>query len=373
MKKVTVRRISTIAAIVLLIGGYLLKNYLGSLKEPPRQKQDLAAQKVETITVQNQLLETDIYLTGRIQSSNKFDVYSEVTGRLLSGTKPFKEGVSFNRGQVLVQLDNTDARLALVAQRSSFLSNLSQVLPQIKLDYNSDFNKWQEFILNFDPEKSISPLPEVSNAQLKNLLVARNVYNLYYSIKSAEAQLSKYTIIAPFNGVISTANINPNTLIRSGQLMGTFLDPNSFELEAGIPVVLVDKVKIGTVIELEVRGEDKKRRGVVRRISQNVDPGTQTAKIYIEMKYPDLYEGMYLSGTLPLKAKVEGVKIPGNLLQSDQTVYIVEDGLIRKKAVHVVFVENEELIISGLENGTEIINQSLTGAVEGNPVEIVGS
>jgi hypothetical protein len=82
---------------------------------------------------------------------------------------------------------------------------------------------------------------------------------------------------------------------------------------------------------------------------------------------------MYLSGTLPMKVRIAGIKIPGKLLQSDQTVYVVENGLIRKKAVHVVHVDGESLIITGLENGALIINQSLTGAVEGNPVEVIQS
>ena len=371
MNKLLARRVFTVLALVLIVGGVMLKNYLTSLKEPPRQKQEIPAQKVKVIEVQNEELETDILLTGRLQSSNKFDVYSEVTGRLLPGSRTFKEGTVFRKGEVLFQLDNTDARLNLVALRSSFQSNLTQLLPDLKIDYPAELPNWQEYLKSFNPENRIQTLPQVNNAQLKNLLVTRNIYNQYYSIQSAEAQLAKYTIIAPFTGVVSSANINPNTLIRSGQMLGTFLDPNRFEMEAGVPILLIDRIRIGTKIDLKIKGDAEPRTGVIRRISQNVDPGTQTAKVYVDLSGSDLYEGMYLSGTLPMTIRIAGVKIPGNLLQSDQSVYIIEDGLIRKRKVHVVHVDGEQLIISGLEDGTLIINQTLSGAVEGNAVEVV--
>src|SRR5690606_1227959 len=127
---------------------------------------------------------TAMNLTGRLISEDRLDVYAEVTGRLMTMGKQFKEGARFNRGEVLLRLDNSDGLMNLIATRANFQSALTQILADVATDYPDSFDAWNNYVLKFDPESRLPELPEVNDQKLKNFLVANKIYNQFYSIRS---------------------------------------------------------------------------------------------------------------------------------------------------------------------------------------------
>lgn len=372
MKNKNIRRYFTvILAAMLILGGIGLKNILAAQKTMPSQKSESEAINVSTEVVMNTEQMSEIDVVGKLNSKNRFDVYMEVTGKLLKGRRLFKEGVAFRKGEVLLALDNTDSKLNMYAQKSSFQSTIVQLLADVKLDYPSEYENWRNYSMQFDPKANLSDLPNVDNDGLKSLLTARNVYNQYYSLLAQEAQIRKYTIYAPFSGVVSEANVNPNTLVRSGQKVGVFLDPNTFELEVGVPSGFVDFVKVGDEVNLNKPNETQIFKGRISRVSKNIDAQTQTANIYIDLAAKGLYEGMYLNGVIKGNQTINGVKLNANLLMSDNSIYTVKNEAIKKVHVEIASISDEQVIVTGLEDGTVIINRPLTGAVAGKKVKIV--
>jgi membrane fusion protein (multidrug efflux system) len=365
------RYMTVILAAVIIIGSFILKNVFAAQKVLPEGKEESTAVNVSVVKVKNTPLKSTVAIVGKLNSKLKFDVFSEVTGKLQGGSKAFKEGVEFKKGEVLLGLDNTDSRLNLYAQKSSFQSQLIQVLADIKLDYPSEFEKWKAYSTQLDPEAVLNELPVAEAEGLRALLAARNIYNQYYSIRSMEAQLRKFTIYAPFTGVVSEASVNPNTIVRAGQKIGTFLDPNNFELEAGISPELISLINIGDTISLVHADNTTTYKGSITRISKNVDPNTQTAKVYIGITAQGLYEGMYLSGTLTGTHEINGIEINHNLLLNDGGVFIVENEKIKKVPVHVASYKGESVIVKGLPDNTLLINRPLAGAVEGKTATII--
>ena len=372
MKNRNTRRYFTvILAAVLIFGGMGLKNLLAAQKTKPAQKTESEAINVSVESISNSELMTEIDVVGKLISKNRFDVYMEVTGKLMSLRKSFKEGVQFSKGEVLLQLDNTDSKLNMYAQKSSFHSTIIQLLADIKLDYPAEYEGWKTYSSNFDPKANLNDLPAVKSEGLKSLLTARNIYNQYYSLLAQEAQMRKFAIYAPFNGVVSEANVNPNTLVRSGQKVGVFLDPNSFELEVGVPSGFVEYVKVGDEVSLNKPNDNQKFKGEISRVSKNIDPQTQTAKIYINLTAKGLYEGLYINGNIKGNQTIKGVKLNANLLMSDNSIYTVNNGVIKKTHVELASISDEQVIVTGLEDGTLIVNKPLTGAVAGKPAKIV--
>ena len=74
----------------------------------------------------------------------------------------------------------------------------------------------------------------------------------------------------------------------------------TFELEAAVNASLKSTyLRIGNQVELVVRQRRPARwKGTVSRISDVVDPATQTIKVFINVSGKDLKEGMYLSATV---------------------------------------------------------------------------
>ena len=86
------RRWAVVAAILIIALGIFLKNTLAGMKEPPKEDPPKSAiAPVKISIVENTAQYASIPFNGRLMSQQKIDVFSEVNGRLLPGTKPFKD------------------------------------------------------------------------------------------------------------------------------------------------------------------------------------------------------------------------------------------------------------------------------------------
>lgn len=367
---VTIRRI---LLIVLILGGSIaIAMRLKAMKEPPRHNPDTASSNLTTSVIfEPDTLKVRVPISGRVVARDKITVIPEVTGKLTSGTKPFKEGNRFSKGEVLMQLDASDAKMGVVSQRSTLQSNLTLLLADIKIDYPSEFKTWETYIAHLDPTSTLQSLPEVKEAGLKNLLVAKGVYQFFYQIRSSEAQLRKFTILAPFNGIVTSANVTEGEVIRAGQPIGNFLRTDSYEMEVGLSLDEKEKIGLGDEILLTSTDREGEWKGKVSRISNAIDPATQTVKVYLNVTGEGLYDGLYLSGDVHAGEAVNVMRYPSNLLISENGVFVIEDGKLVKKEVDIIHREPQSVLMAGLDPGTVLIGKVVPGAYEGMQVSII--
>ncbi len=309
---------------------------------------------------------TDITITGRIRAVERIDVFSEVQGVLLSGARPFRTGNRFNQGDVLVQLDNTDEELELFAQRSRFQSAIAGLLPTIRTDYPDSFDRWAEYVEEFDSEQDLRELPEAEDRQERFFIAANDIYGQYYSIKALENRLSKYTIRAPFSGELRQADAFPGTLIQPNTQLGEFIG-DVFELETFVSLRELDFISQGDAVSLRSAGTGLEIDGTITRIGSSVSAETQAFPVYVELESPRLKDGLYFEGRISGRTLEGVVEIPRNLLTRENTVLVIEDGVATHREVEPLFFNRETAIVRGLSSEDEVIElragtTSLAGA-----------
>lgn len=358
--------LSTIAILFAGFGGFKL---LSSLKEAPaRKKQEKTFRLVKVKKVELDTITKKIPVNGKIIAKDKIEVFPEVGGTLLSSSKPFKVGQRFNKGEVLLMLDGSESLLNLKSQRSNFASLVTNLLPDIKIDYPDQFDAWKSYLANIYPEKALPEIPEIKDEKLKNFLSGRNFYQQYYAIKSLENRQSKFTITAPFDGVVSMGNVNPGTLLRVGQKVGEFISINTFEFETAIAAKDASEINIGDSIRLSAEDENQRFNARVNRISASIDPSNQRVSVYAGLSDPKLKEGMYLEGTISTTQVSNAFRLDRNLIK-DGSVFIVQDTALTKKPVEIKHKFKQDVIVSGLSSGDLLLDQVIEGAYEGMPVK----
>ncbi len=370
MNKVTARRIGIVAGLAILIGAFAIARLLGELKEPPQRKsQARQIKEVETFPVKNGPVPTTLSVQGELVAFDKIDLFAEVSGTLVETSRPFKVGAYFPKGSVLIRIDREEAKLSLLSEKSALLNSITQMMPDLKVDYPSSHAQWQTYLDSFDLEEKLRPFPEPLNQQEKYFIAARDLYRQYYSIKSAEERLSKYTLYAPFGGVITESNINPGSLVRSGQKLGELMNTNNYELEATIPVGELDFIERGAKVDLYSTEVEGQWEGYVKRISNRIDASTQTATVFIGLRGRSLREGMYLKGEIAASDIENAVKLPRRLLVDQKAVYEVRDTALHLREVEVVKITKSHAILRGLKDGVELLGESMPGAYDGMPVK----
>ncbi|WP_117883050.1 efflux RND transporter periplasmic adaptor subunit [Aureibaculum luteum] len=362
--------LSIILSVILLVGAILLANYFIKNKNKPKPKFDKIIKTVSIDTVKNGEVPIIISASGNLVAKNKIELYSEVQGVLSTAGKDFKAGTNYQKGQTLLRINSDEFYASLQSQKSNLYNLVTSIMPDIRLDFPNEFEKWQSYLQSFDLNKATPKLPEYASDKEKYFISGRNITTTYYSVKNLEVKLGKYQIRAPYNGILTEALVTPGTLIRSGQKLGEFIDPSIYEMEVNISSEFSNLLKVGNAVSLHDLEKTQSYTGRVIRVNGKIDQTSQTLKAYIEVKDKLLKEGMYLEADLTAKSEHNAYKIDRKLLIDNTSVYVVNDTLLELKNVNPVYFEAESVIIKGLPDNTHLLANPVSGAYNGMPVKI---
>lgn len=363
-----------ILGILLIAGAVALGNYFISKNQRPKPKFKKTIKTVFVASVENSEIPIILSANGNLIAKNKIDIFSEVQGVLKSSYKAFKPGTKYYKGETLLSINSDEFRASLQSQKSNLFNSITSILPDIRLDYASEFDKWESYLKGFDITKAVPELPEFSSDKEKYFISGRGILTGYYNVKNLEVRLLKYQIKAPFSGVLTEALVTPGSLVRSGQRLGEFIDTSVYELEVSVNAEFADLLKVGNEVNLTNLNKSNLYQGKVTRINGKVDQVSQTITAYIEVKHPDLKEGMFLEANLKAKSETEAVEISRKLLIDNKAVYIVEnDSILTLKTIDPVYFGTEKVVLKGLKNGDKMLTQPLPGAFDGMVVKIAKS
>ncbi len=352
------RRKAIIIAAAIIVVGLIISMILSNQREPVRRRRIPTKQaEVTTMVIQNSTLRTTLDLTGPLRSLDRVDVYAEVSGVLLSTPKRFKPGNRFSAGEPLIKIDDSVYRNNVLAQKSGLLNQLTLLLPDLSIDFPGSAEKWKTYLKSFELEKPLPPLPETGSEKERYYIASHDIYRQYYNIKSMEATLAKYTIRAPYAGVVTVSEINPGTLVRQGQKLGEFTSTEIFEMEAFSDLEEVSHLSVGLPAVLTCDDLPGEFKATVSRINEVIDRRTQTVAVYITTSDRRLRDGLYMRAKIKSDPIERASRLPVGALVGDNQVWVVRDSILALQTVEVAAVENGEAVLQGLEDGTIILAQ----------------
>jgi len=221
MANKTFRKGSIILGILLLVGGIVISNKIGNREVP--QKEQTAAKAdinhVQVITAKNEAVQSQIGINGMLSAKKKIEIYADVSGTLRPTQKDFREGVYYDEGDIMMTIDDEEARFNLEAQKSqlkasviAFIDNINDtqqrldlqaqksrlkgvilsVLYDLESDFPDNYPTWKSYVNGFDLTANIRPLPKASTDREQYFIDARGISDQYLSIQSLEESLTKY-------------------------------------------------------------------------------------------------------------------------------------------------------------------------------------
>jgi len=364
-------------AAVLALGFGLMKLLIGMKEEPPTSMPPPAERLVRVVAVQNGDVAAEVPVEGRVEAVDRIEVLAEVGGILLSGGKEFREGASFRKGEVLLRLDDREARAALTGSRASFLQSLAGALADFRMDFPERAQVWEGWARSIRPERTLPEMPEPASDRERFFWANRGVLGSYHSIRASEERLAKYTVRAPFDGVVATALVDPGALVRAGTPVGTLVGGSALELRSALRADYLEVVKIGAAVTFTDARGNEVARGRIARITRNLDAASQAATVYCSLEAAGtgespLRDGMYLNGIVRGRVFEEAVAVhPGVLLPGNEGVWSVgPDGKLVASPAEVAFLSAETGIVRGVSDGTRVLASPVAGARAGLAVKI---
>ncbi|HKL91336.1 HlyD family efflux transporter periplasmic adaptor subunit [Muricauda sp. NFXS6] len=357
--------ISAVVGGIIIFASLYFAGLIADSKENRRPPSQKVVKTVFVDTVQNATIPIMVPANGNLQAKKRVELYSEVQGVFRPGSKLFRTGQQYTAGQTLIRIDASEYYATVQSAKSNLYNLLTSIMPDLRLDYPEIYPKWQQYLNGFDLEKTTPELPKLDTEKEKFFITGREIITTYYNVKNLEQRLSKYTITAPFTGVLTEALVTEGTLVRSGQKLGEFIDTGLYELEVSVSKTYGDFLREGKQVTLSNLEKTQTYTGKVARVNSSVDQNSQTITVYIEVKGENLKEGQYLEANLEAKEEPDAIEIDRSLLLENNQIFVVRDSILDLMDVNPVFFTERTVVLKNVPDGQVIVAKPVTGAYAG--------
>ncbi|HIE41391.1 MAG TPA: HlyD family efflux transporter periplasmic adaptor subunit [Candidatus Aenigmarchaeota archaeon] len=344
---------------IIILGIIIASTFASQKKAPPHRVHAGSTKTYKTETVQIKETAPVFNTGGVLQAYNKIILFAEVSGILHEADTPFRGGSHFKAGQVILKIDDRVYRNNVLAQKSSLLNQLTLFLPDLAIDYPQSVKKWQSYLDNFELNQPLAPLPAASHTKEKYFIASRNIYSLYYQVKSMEETLAKYTIRAPYKGIVTEADITAGSLVRAGQKLGEFTNVSAYEIAMPVNLSHLPFLKIGDRVILTSEDLPETFIGKIHRINEKIDRGTQTVQVFISVSSPKLKDGMYMNASIEASRGAVCATVPEKWLVNGNGLYILQDSSFVLRPVQIILSQKDNVMVHGLKQGEIILAQEV--------------
>jgi len=283
--------------------------------------------KVSTEKVVKKTITEIVTASGKIYPEIEVKISPDISGEVVELT--VQEGDSVKKGQELAKIyadiyttqrDQAAAQLnqqeAVASNSSAQLPGLKAALDQAKKSYDREKQLLSDKVISqseFDQAEStyLSAQANYNAAQQSILGNQAGAASAKANLSIAAKNLSRTTVSAPMNGVISSLSIKKGERVVGNSMMaGTEMmrvaDMSKIEAIVDVGENDIPKVHLGDSADIEIDAyNNRKFRGIVTQIASSVASGTTAAstvssndvtnyKVHIRLS-PESYKDLYTS------------------------------------------------------------------------------
>jgi len=275
---------STRGKVLLVVGGVVVLAGFVSLGVAKRHE---PAVDVRLEKVVRRSLVAEVTASGQIEPANSVDILSDIMGRIVY--LPVQEGDFVHKGQVLVKLDTAEYAAAVEQAQAGVASaeaNVAQAranLDQARSTYGRDstVRATNPALISTEAYEQARTSREVAAANLD--ASQRSVDQARASLRNAQDQLSKTTIVAPISGQVTLLAVKegevavPGTYSRQTGLLMTISDMTVIEARVDVDETDVVRVKLGDSAQVSIDAfPDTTFAGRVTRIANSSTTATSS-------------------------------------------------------------------------------------------------
>ncbi|MFN2441537.1 MAG: efflux RND transporter periplasmic adaptor subunit [Thermoanaerobaculia bacterium] len=292
--------------------------------------------------------------TANLVAENEVEVLSEAEGRVASLL--VEEGVSVRKGQPLVQLVRGDAEM-LEAKARVRAGNAR---------------------VAHDRASEMFAKGLVSQGDYEKTAMEREVAD--QELAEAQWRLSKTTIRAPFDGVITRRDVSLGKHVRPGEALFTVTDFDPLVARIYLAEKDVMGLREGQTVRLTMRaGEGVSFPARIRQISPVVDTSTGTVKVTVEAgEYPaSVRPGAFVAVDIVKQTRESALVVPKEAVLrelQESHVFIALAGVAKRRPVTLGLEEGGRVeILTGLRPGESVIVAGQGGLKDGSPIRVIES
>lgn len=322
---------------------------------------------------------------GEAVTNMKINMKAEVAGVIKSLN--VEESKHVKKGELLVELDDEKYRLDLEQEEATRLKVLSELLVEkrfaepretrsgpdrekiqkAKDDYEEARRRFRSGLTSraeFEKANTEYELSLIESGEKKEEIraAAKGLTQAEIKVKTAQMNLEKTKIKAPFSGLIHDIKVSPQEHVTSGRELFTLVNIDRIRVHAKVLESEIAKMKVGREVDLKFSAYPGKIfKGEVKAISPVINPQDKTCNVIIDVANPEkeIKPGMHVEVEIAAEIHKGKLLIPQDavLVRSGRKLaFVVEEGLAKWRYIDVG-LENEDYaeVLDGVKEGESVI------------------
>lgn len=335
---------SKLPTITSFTTGLLVINLLiaGCSKQADKAEDVRPVRAIQLVAAQHQV---NAEYSGNVQARVESHLGFRVSGKIQ--TRNVDVGTLVKPGQVLMQLDPEDLRLAQIQAEANFKAAKSNFeLAEFELKRFQELRKTNAISQSaFDAKNTAFESAKASFEQAQALYKSQSNQAAYASLKS------------DVEGVVTAINAEVGQVVAAGSPVVQVAKAGELEVVVGIPENNVDVVKRANQVEIRLWANPKEViNGKIRELSPVADAATRTfiAKVSILNPTPKQTALVKLGMTAAVQFVVNTpgafVKVPLTALYQEKgitSVWVVEKDAVKLVPVQIGGVSGNDVLLTG--------------------------
>ena len=341
-----------------------------------------------------------VVATGRVISTSRVQVGSEVTGTVIE--RRVKEGDVVKPGDVLLVLraDDLEARVRQAEaalrelqastrpQSSASLRQAEAQLAQVSRERQRRADLFARQLVSREILEQAEEAEAVARAVADKARLAADAASpgstaeiqLREQVAAARAQRAKAVIRAGIAGIVLTRNAEPGDLVQPGRVLFEIARGGDTEIEVPVDEKNLAALAVGQVAQcIADAWPDRPFRGVVNYIAPGVDAarGTVTIRLRVDPPPDYLRQDMTVSVNVETGRRERALAVPNDalLLEADGTraVLAVRDGHLQRVPVRLGLAGLAmSEVLEGVASGDQVLSGAagVTGVAAGDRVRV---
>jgi RND family efflux transporter MFP subunit len=307
---------------------------------------------------------------------------AEVSGMIKSLN--MEESKHVKKGDLLIELDDVEYRLALERQEADRLRVLSDYLVEKRFadqgeqsptvdaekvqkardEYETarkNYRAGQISRTEYEKASKELELSLIELGEMKDEILAatKTLTQAEIRVKEAQLTLEKTKIRAPFSGIVFDIQVSPQEHITTGTELFTLVNIDRIHVQARVLESEIGKMHVGREVDLKFSAyPGKVFKGHVKAISPVINPEDRTCKVTIEVANPEeaIKPGMHADVEIAAEIYKDRLLIPqlAVLVRTGgrKLAFVVEEGIAKWRYIEVG-LENEDYIevLDGVKEG----------------------
>ena len=317
-------------------------------------------------TLDRQLQASGPVVSGSLQPERRADLRAELGAVVLQVHKDNGEPV--RQGDLLVRLDDSAIRESLNSAEAAVRA-ASQSLEQTERQVHRQKTLQTQ---------GMSTLQALEDAELRRANSQSELVAARSRASSAQQQLRRTEVRAPFDGVISERQVSVGDTVTIGRELLKVIDPRSLRFEGLVSADRLQELKPGQAVSFRVNGfAPADFAGKLRRIDATANAATRQVAVLVDFadaaRAPRI-SGLFAEGRIHSGVSEVLMLADSALQRAGETAHAwrLEGEQLRKVAVRLGERDarsGEFAVLSGLRAGDRVLRHPGSGLLDGQRVQ----